>query len=388
MQLGQRSFFIGNLVTALLVAIAVSYLGALFRNLQSQRLRTRQALDETEALFQMAQQMVQAGTDLDHLVSRTAQVVRTSGLFEQFAVFLHRQGSLQLAASSVGVEELRADLVDKAAKEQRTLIAPNTAGSGWYAAVPMLVGEELLGVVTAGVRGGRPRPGQSVHLVEAIANQLAVGIHNVSLARQKAELAAQEERGRIAREIHDGIAQSIYMLSLQLETCAELAQQQRHDLRERLGKLVALSKETLLEVRHYIYDLKPYLAGEKGAAAMVEHQVREFDKVAGILAHLETVGEERQVPVPVATCLYRVTQEALANVFKHAGASRVELLLEFLPGEVQLAVKDNGQGFDATKAPSGHGLQNMRQRAEELGGSFTMRSAPGKGTEVVIRLPC
>ena len=112
---------------------------------------------------------------------------------------------------------------------------------------------------------------------------------NLELQRrtQEAELAAVEERGRIAREIHDGVAQSIYMLSLQLETCADLAEQQRPGLSDRLEQLVALSRQSLLEVRHYVFDLKPYLAGEKSAAGIVESQVREFGSVAGVEAEVE-----------------------------------------------------------------------------------------------------
>lgn len=198
--------------------------------------------------------------------------------------------------------------------------------------------------------------------LEAVAAERRSSEENLALQRkaQEAELAAVEERGRIAREIHDGIAQSIYMLSLNLETCAELAKH-RESLQDRLSSLVDMSKETLLEVRHYIFDLKPYLAGEKGVASMVENQVREFNTVAGVPTKLDTVGEERRVSVPVATCLYRVTQEALANAFKHARASAVAVRLEFEPEGVRLVVQDDGQGFDVTSTVSGHGLNNMRE---------------------------
>ncbi|MFQ5873651.1 MAG: sensor histidine kinase [Dehalococcoidia bacterium] len=226
--------------------------------------------------------------------------------------------------------------------------------------------------------------------LEAVAAERRTAEENLELQKrtQQAELAAVEERSRIAREIHDGIAQSMYMLSLHLETCADLAQGGRKGLTERLAGLVALSKKTLLEVRHYIFDLKPYLEGEKGMASMVENQVREFNKVSGIHASLNSSGEERQVPASVATCLYRVTQESLANVFKHAHASQVRVLLEILPDGVQLTVRDDGQGFHAASAASGHGLPNMRQRVEELGGEFNLQSSPAEGTKVVVRLPC
>ncbi len=226
--------------------------------------------------------------------------------------------------------------------------------------------------------------------LEAVAAERRTAEENLELQKrtQQAELAAVEERSRIAREIHDGIAQSMYMLSLHLETCADLAQGGRKGLTERLASLVALSKMTLLEVRHYIFDLKPYLEGEKGMASMVENQVREFNKVSGIQASLNSSGEERQVPASVATCLYRVTQESLANVFKHAHASQVRVLLEILPDGVQLTVRDDGQGFHTASAASGHGLPNIRQRVEELGGEFNLQSSPAEGTKVAVRLPC
>ncbi len=383
---GQRNTFIGNLVTAFLVAIAINYLGALFRALQAQRAETRRALNETAALFQVSQNVVQSGPDMEDLLTRLTQAVRASGLFATYGILLSDdEGRLRLAASTVGIEELPDELARRAVKERAPVTS--ASGGGWHAAVPLMAGGQLLGVMVAGRRGQR-LDGASLNLVEGVANQVATGIRQASLAREKTELAAQEERSHIAREIHDGIAQSVYMLSLQLETCAELAAQQRPGLKERLDRLVLLSKQTLLEVRHYIFDLKPYLAGEKGVTAMIESQVREFGKVAGISATLETKGSERQVPVPVATCLYRVAQEALANAYKHAGASRVGVSLDFQPGAVRLDIQDDGQGFDAAAVEQGHGLGNMRRRAEELGGAFDLKSAPGLGTRVSISLPC
>ena len=225
---------------------------------------------------------------------------------------------------------------------------------------------------------------------EAVTAERQRAEENLELQRkaQQAELAAAEERSRIAREIHDGIAQSIYMLSLQLETCVELAARRSQDMTRRLEDLVGLSKETLLEVRHYIFDLKPYLAGEKGVASMLESQIREFGNVAGVPTSLDISGEEREVPTPVATCLYRVTQEALANAFKHAQATSVKIHLDFGVDQVQLSVQDDGQGFDPGASASGYGLHNMRARAEELGGSLELMSSSGKGTPVEISIPC
>lgn len=244
----------------------------------------------------------------------------------------------------------------------------------------------MVGIVAAGVLLAM---WERARRREAVAAERERAQENLELQRrtQEAELAAVEERGRIAREIHDGVAQSIYMLSLQLETCVDLAESNPSGLSDRLKRLVSLSKESLLEVRHYIFDLKPYLAGEKGLANMVESQVREFRNVAGVTTELEISGPEREVSMPVSTCIYRVTQEALANVFKHAQASRVDVRLEYGNVDVGLEIRDDGLGFDTSTKTTGLGLGNMRQRAAELGGSLALDSTVGQGTRVEIRLP-
>jgi signal transduction histidine kinase len=184
---------------------------------------------------------------------------------------------------------------------------------------------------------------------------------------QRAELAAREERSR--------------------KTCADLAARQAKGLTRRLEQMVGLSKQTLLDVRHYIFDLKPYLAGEKSVIDMLENQAREFSKASGISTTLDTSGEPRSVPASVATNLYRVAQEALSNALKYSRASRVEITLKFLPSELQLIVKDNGRGFDSETAIPGYGLSNMRERAEEVGGQFNVLTARDSGTEVVFSSP-
>jgi len=211
---------------------------------------------------------------------------------------------------------------------------------------------------------------------------------NIRLQREREELIAHEERSRIAREIHDGIAQSIYMLSLNLETAAE-APPGEPNAGERLQSLVTLAKQTLLEVRHYIFDLRPLLKGDASLAAALQSQVREFATVSGLPVTVVVEGLERALPVAAATALYRITQEALANVYRHGRASAISLRLAFAEGSVRLEVSDNGVGFTVgdDQALSGRGLRNMRQRAAELGGRLEIASAPGQGTRIAVTIP-
>ena len=202
------------------------------------------------------------------------------------------------------------------------------------------------------------------------------------------ELAADEERARIAHEIHDGVAQSMYALNLGLENCARLAQREDFSrLSDSLSSLVPLSRQTLLEIRHYIYDLTPLLSSGDSFTELLRKQVGEFDAISQIPAHVEVCGSDLQMPVPVRAGIYRILHESLSNVLQHSDASEVRVELEVGPGSVRMSVKDNGVGFSMREARAGFGLDNMRQRSEEMGGTFSITSEERAGTDVRVTLP-
>jgi signal transduction histidine kinase len=210
---------------------------------------------------------------------------------------------------------------------------------------------------------------------------------NRQLVRERDEkeaLAALEERARIAREIHDGIAQSIYMLSLNLEKAADLAPSTESG--SGLRGLVGLAKASLLEVRQYIFDLKPLLAGESGLVEALRGQVKEFSAVSGVPVEVSVSGSERRLPMEASATMYRIAQEALANAFRHAEASHIGMHISFASDSVSLRVSDDGLGFTNDRE-GGNGLRNMRQRAERLGGRFRVTSEHGAGTAVDVSLP-
>ena len=228
---------------------------------------------------------------------------------------------------------------------------------------------------------------------EAVAAERRISEENLDLQRQtqRAELAALEERSRIAREIHDGVAQSLYMLNVSLETCVELAAQGRQGLQERLQSLVDVSRQALMDARNYIFDLKPMLEGDHSITHAIENQLHEFRSVTSIQAEFQaefnTSGEETPLPTATGAALFRMVQEGLANVYRHAQASRVDVTLAFEDSLVRLEINDNGNGFSRPDVIKGRGLNNMTQRAQELGGSLTIDSMIGRGTRLNVTLP-
>jgi signal transduction histidine kinase len=214
--------------------------------------------------------------------------------------------------------------------------------------------------------------------------------------RASAELAALEERTRLAREIHDGVAQRIFMLTLSLETCAELslrdgnAGADREKLQQRLTDLMKTSKQALWEVRHYIFDLKPLLEGQSDLSGTVRGQIKEFEAISGIDVAFGVEGDEVPVPLAVRTAVFRIVQEGLANAYKHAQCSHIDVTLQFMANEnvVKLSLHDDGKGFDAS-APRerGVGLSGMTERARGAGGELVMHSALGEGTRLTAVWP-
>ena len=225
--------------------------------------------------------------------------------------------------------------------------------------------------------------------IAAVDAELERAAENLDLQRQAmtAEIAVTKERGRIAREIHDGIAQEVYMLGLGLETALELADRDPDAVKQRLSSLLPVAKQTLLHTRNYLYDLKPLLDGEQGLVELAQNQVQEFTAVTGLPVELTVQGEPRTIEVQRATALYRMIQESLANVLKHAQASEVRLVIAFEPNAVRIAIEDDGVGFDPASHHIGYGLANIRERAEELGGDCEMATNAGHGTVITGRVP-
>ena len=274
----------------------------------------------------------------------------------------------------------------EAVSESKSLI--ERCRNRWQVAVPIEAGSNTLGVMVVGSDNLSTRADRARALCRALAVQLSLGIQNSDLRRQQLEVVAYLERARIAHEIHDGVAQSMYALNLGIENCVRLAQRGDFDrLHGSLISLVPLSKQTLLEIRHYIYDLTPLLANGDRFEDLMKKQVGEFEAISDIPVHVEIDGESRSIPIPVRAGIYRVLHEVLSNVLQHSQASEVRVEFVVDSANVCMTVKDNGVGFDVGEAEVGFGLDSMRRRAEEMRGTFNISSEEGAGTDVRVRLP-
>jgi len=202
----------------------------------------------------------------------------------------------------------------------------------------------------------------------------------------------EEERARLARELHDGIGQTLTALAMRLEgLVAEGAAE--GDLTGRLGEALALAREALGETRDLAQLLRPPILDDLGllpALSWLARSLGRADLTVDLAA--EGLGPER-LPAEVETLLFRVVQEALNNVVKHAGASRAEVRLLRCTGWLVLTIVDSGRGFEpqvalgGAGAGAGFGLRGMRDRVECSDGRFALRSAPGRGTVVEVAVP-
>lgn len=208
-------------------------------------------------------------------------------------------------------------------------------------------------------------------------------------AREQAQ-RAEAERQRLTREVHDGISQELFMLTLSLETAAMELKEGRppEQTLERIEALARLSKQALLDTRSLLLDLKGVLEGDQSLAVLVTNLAREFETITGVNATVSVSGHQRALSPGTVGEIYRVLQESLANVFRHAAASSVEIRISFEEGTVDVEIADDGHGFDPNSAGvRGHGLGTMSDRARELGGSLSVDSGEGVGTRVALHVP-
>ncbi len=216
---------------------------------------------------------------------------------------------------------------------------------------------------------------------------------NTRLTDQVRALAVVEERNRLARELHDGVKQHLFSLAMtasairtHFDALQDVPDSVPSDLAEMVREVETTAQAAQREMTRLIEDLRPGSLQEQGLAAALDDYTLLFGAQEHLLVYLEVQGNDALLPPSVAESLYRVAQEALHNVARHARATRVDMNLRCIPEQVALIIHDNGVGFDTSQARRGLGLANMQERMMAVGGRLTVESQPGIGTTVLAEV--
>ena len=279
--------------------------------------------------------------------------------------------------------------------------SPNGRGNGCPIAdptfsrytAPLHAGPERIGELSVAFSGTRRLSEEEQNLLGGMAGLAAIAVQKSRLLEQERQVAVLEERERLAREMHDSLAQVLGYLHLKSETA--LRRLQANDIPKTEGELremAMLAKEAYADVREAILGLREKVSSNRNFVDTLRQYLEKFSRQAGVAVKLEVDGDDSVSFSPEAEVqLMRVIQEALTNVRKHANSDRAKVAIVRHGGEAAIVVEDNGRGFDATILGKSDvitfGLRTMQERVERAGGRFIVDSIPSGGTRVQIFLP-
>jgi len=260
-------------------------------------------------------------------------------------------------------------------------------------AVPVRIGSNVLGVLDIESTEVDAFGEADLFTAQTLADQLAVAIENARLYEETRQMAVMEERNRMAREIHDTLAQGFSGIILQLEAAEQALSSDAPAVERHLNQARSLARKSLAEARRSVWNLRPQALEQLPLSEALKQEVDKFIQNSGLNAQFTVFGDKRDLPPEVEAGLLRICQESLTNIGRHAKATEVEVSLTFNESAVELSVSDNGVGFRprVSKGAKGKsdtfGLISMRERARGLGGTFEVQSKRGKGTLVRVVVP-
>jgi signal transduction histidine kinase len=380
---------------------------------ESQRLaaQVQRRADQLAVLNSIAR-IVTATLDLrESLPLATEQIQRGFG-YPQVDLFLLEEEANELilvasaghyAPERVGYRQhINLGLVGRAARSGRIVRAEDVAAEADYLGlserldirselcVPLISNGKTLGVlnIESPERAGLTEEDAAV--LETVADMLAGAVENGRLYQRAQQAAALEERNRLARELHDSVSQQLFSMTLTAQAARSQFERNPARVPALLDRLHETATAALAEMRALIFQLRPPALRDQGLVAAIQQHAQHLAHREGLRIELNVIGDERHAR-GIEQPLFRIVQEALNNIVKHAAARNVQIMLEFNADQVAIRVIDDGKGFDPAARPSGEGrhlgLLSMRERAAELGGSFNVHSRPGAGAEVEVVVP-
>jgi two-component system, NarL family, sensor kinase len=267
-------------------------------------------------------------------------------------------------------------------------LVDGTDGLRFHASIPLYTRRQKLGVLNVASLEWRELSPGDLRLLHTIGDMLSIAIERAQLFARSVELGAVEERNRLARELHDTLAQGMTAVGLQMESVDALLESgaSAARARESLARALALNRSNLADVRRSVLDLRAATLGGRSLAQALQALARSRSRPPTI--KVAVVGANQPLPAALEVGLYRIISEALTNVERHAQAERARVRLTITPERVRCTISDDGAGFNPEAVPEGHfGLVGMNERAKLLGGTLQLASAPGRGTRLSINVP-
>ncbi|GAP11912.1 histidine kinase [Bellilinea caldifistulae] len=255
---------------------------------------------------------------------------------------------------------------------------------GAVLAVPMVIKSQIYGGLALYYAKPRNFLPEEVELAVTYADQASLAIENARLIQQVKETAVLEERSRLARDLHDAVTQTLFSTTLTAEVLPRIWEKDPQEGQKKLEELRELTRGALAEMRTLLVELRPAAMQDAELNDLIRHLGNAFIARARIPLSLSIEGNQ-PLPLEVKIAFYRVAQEALHNIAKHAEATQAWVNLNYTPAGVHLTIRDDGIGFDLNKLKPDHfGLGIMRERALQAGAQFSVESQPGKGTTITL----
>ncbi len=260
----------------------------------------------------------------------------------------------------------------------------------FYLGVPLKSKGKVLGVVSLTSQTIRQLEARDLDLLSAIGNQIGIAVDNARLYQQAQQVAALEERNRLARDLHDSVTQTLFSITLTAESTKAMLTRRPEKVEGQVERLQTLARSALAEMRSLIFQLRPAALQEQGLVAAIEKYIAALRAKESFEIELNIEGEGR-LSEEHEQALYRIFQEALNNIIKYAEARHVQVSFKVDEQEAILIIRDDGGGFDAAAVlaqtnRSSLGLTSMQERAELSGGTISIESSPGQGTTIAVRL--
>jgi nitrate/nitrite-specific signal transduction histidine kinase len=253
--------------------------------------------------------------------------------------------------------------------------------------VPLRVGDRVIGTLDVQSKEMEAFHQDDIKIIQGLGDQVAIAIENARLYAKTRALAVLEERNRLARDLHDSVSQSLYGLVAFSGAGRDLIDANKIEpVREYLERIENTSQQALNEMRILLFELRPPTLEQEGLTNALYHRLSAVEERLGVETILQ-IDESVHLVEKIEVVIYRIAQEALNNVLKHSKATQVSVRLDYIDRRIELEIKDNGIGFDINELETGGiGLEVMRERTKDIGGTLNILSEPGNGTSVLLQI--